>query len=291
MPVLSLMAKIGADITGFMTAMGKVKAATAPIGMQIGQQLRGKILEGFGVAGAISMIKNQLGRARDIDIGASSLGVDTSTFQALEKIAQRSGVSMETLVEEMNSGSEAGQDLANAVAAVRQEMEGTGQLIDEGTLARINEFNDKLSQLFGRLAPGLAMLVDILGTIYGFMQRITDFAVGLGIAGAALIGGNPDLLQTGVEQMTEAVNGTGEPEPTSAVGDAVDQARRLRRRSGGGSSSASNNFHPLDVSSATSVGGYRNPQFSMYQGGVETEIRRLSERVGEIQTLIRRGVE
>jgi hypothetical protein len=93
------MAKIGADITGFMTAMGKVKAATAPIGMQIGQQLRGKILEGFGVGGAIAMIKSQLGRAREIDIGASSLGVDTSTFQSLEKIAERSGVSMEALVE------------------------------------------------------------------------------------------------------------------------------------------------------------------------------------------------
>lgn len=291
MPVLSLMAKVGADITGFMTAMGKVKAATAPIGTQIGQQLRGKILEGFGVAGAIGMIKSQLSRAREIDIGASSNGVSTSTYQALEKIAERSGKSIGELVEEMNSGGEAGQEFADAVAAVRDEMEGTGQLIDEATIQRINDFNDKLSQMFGRLAPGFAFIIDSLIKVYDFLKRVADFVVGMGIAGAALIGGNAEMVQAGVEQMTEATSGTGEQDPTSAVGDAVDRARRIRRREREGRDSSQQHYRPLDVSSSTSVGGYRNPMSSMSAENFQAELRAMNSNLRDINASLRRGVE
>lgn len=288
---MSLMAKIGADITGFMAAMGKIKAAAAPAGKQIHDQLRGKVLEAFGVGGAISMVKSQLQRAREIDIGSSSLGVDTSTFQALQRIAERSGVSMESLVEEMNSGSAAGRDFADAVAAVREEMESTGQLIDQETLSRINAFNDKMSQLFGRLAPGLAMIVDFLGKLYAFGERIANFAVGLGMTVYGQFTGQSQYEQGGLDTMEDAFNGVQDEASLSGIGDAVDRARQIRKHNKSGGSSSSGSYRPLDVSAATSVGGYRNPMFSMSAENWQAELRAMNSNLRDINASLRRGVE
>lgn len=256
--MLNLFGRLSFDGSSFTKAMAGMKAAAGPAGASIGQQIRGKMLEAFGAGAAIALFKKTIENAVSIRAGATKTGLDTSTFQALEAVAKNAGMSVDELAKIMAEGGDAGKELADAVAAARDEMESTGQLIDGETIDRLADLGDRFQQLFGRIAPGLAWIVDWLGRIYDIVGRGVQAAVG---GAQTLFGqatGDSAMTEAGRELAREAFQSGGDRQE-SALRSAARTAARLareesERETGGTSSRRGGGERAPEVSSLVAAG-------------------------------------
>jgi hypothetical protein len=227
--MLNLFGKVSFDASGFTQAMSKMKASAGPAGAQIGQQIRGKMLEAFGAGAAIALFKQSIQRALEVKSGATKLGVGSDQFQALDAVAKAAGMSVDELAKSIEKGGPAADELASAVESARIEMEQTGQLINSETIDNLAALGDKFSQLAGKLAPGLAMLVDWASRIYGFIGRGVTAAVSGGQIVAGQLRGDQAQVQAGRELAREAFSPSGQASSETAVRTAATIAARIAR--------------------------------------------------------------
>ena len=274
--MLNLFGKVSFDASGFTNAMAKMKATAGPAGSQIGQQIRGKMLEAFGAGAAIAAFKQTLQKAMDIKSGATKAGVDTSTFQAMAAVADNAGMSVDELIKSMGDGSASAMELSEAVAAAKQEMEDTGRIIDSETVNRLATLGDKLEALFGKIAPGLSWLVDKISSLYNIIGRGVQGAVAGGQIAVGKITGDQSMVQAGRDLAREKF-GPQPQESESAVRTAATIAARIAResdeRTGGTKTKSAEKAQ--EVSSLVSAG-------AIFNGGVATQNRTLEKMNSEI---------
>ena len=250
----SLWGKLGLDVTPFQQGLAKAKASVTPAAAKMGEQIRGKMLEAFGAAGAIALVKKSVENAMRIVQGSTKAGVDTSTFQAMDAVAKRAGLSIEDLTEVIKNGGPAADDLKSAIESAKQEMEDTGQLIEGTTVKRIAELGDKMEQLFGKIAPGLAWMVDWLGKIYDIAGR----GVGAAVSGAQILWGKLTGDQSMVQAGKENAYGYFNDKTTSdqsKVQAAAEIAAEAVRKSKDKKPERSEKPPKLDASSLVQSGG------------------------------------
>ena len=259
---LNLFGKLGFDASSFTRAMAGMKAAAGPAGSQIGQQIRGKMLEAFGAGAAIALFKKSIDNAMNIRSGAMKSGLDTSTFQALEAVAKNAGSSVEELVKILAEGGPEADTLREALAAAQDELTRTGQIIDSDTVKKLAELGDKMQAAFGRVAPILAQIIDWIMTLGDWIGRGVDAAVaGAQIAyGQAF--GDAAQVQAGREGAREAFAARPEAEQ-SAVRAAAETAARIVREDrnssgGGGGRGGSRPGHSMPISGLVAAGAQIN---------------------------------
>lgn len=282
----SLFGKVSLDNSGFTKALGGMKASVGPLGSTIGQQLRGKMLEAFGAAGAIRLFKSSIERSLEIRSGASKAGVDTSTFQAIEATAKRAGLSVEDVTKAMEETGPAAEELRLAVEAAKVEMEDTGRIISGDVVQRMAELGDKFSELFGRIQPGLVWLVDWAARIYDIVGRgVTGAVAGAQILMGQLTGDKAGV-QAGRELAGEAFGKSGEKSQSaltfaSEVAAAAVKASRDAEKKQPAKEKAARDA-ALPISQLVQVGGLLRP--GMNSISVQQQ---MADRLRNIETLIR----
>ncbi len=202
--MLNLFGKVSFDSSGFTQAMSKMKATAGPAGKEIGQQIRGKMLEAFGAGAAIALFKKTVQNALDIRKGMASTGLDSAMFQALKVVADQSGASIDELAKIMEGSGDGADDLRSAVEAARAELEATGRIIDGETVDQLANLGDKMEALLGRLAPAVALVVDFLSRIYDWVDRMVKAAVAGGQILFGKITGDQAQVQAGQQSAREA---------------------------------------------------------------------------------------
>ena len=224
----TLFGKVSLDNSGFAKALGGAKASIGPVTEGIGKQIRGKMLEAFSATGAVMLFSKSIQRALEIRSGSTKAGVDTSTFQAIEAVAKRAGVSVEDVTAAMAASGPAADELTAAVGAAKAEMEDTGRIISGDVVQRMAQLGDKLGDLFGRIQPGLVWFVDILTKLYDIVGR----GVGAAVAGGQMVlgklTGDSAMVQAGQESAREAFAPGGDSGQTS-VSKAAELAAAAAR--------------------------------------------------------------
>lgn len=286
--MLNLFGKVSMDASGFTQAMAKMKATAGPAGAQIGQQIRGKMLEAFGAGAAIALFKSTLQKAMDIKSGATKAGVDSSTFQAMAAVAESAGSSVDELVKIMAEGGDSAIEMADAVAAAKAEMEDTGRIIDGETVNRLSQLGDKLQDLFGKIAPGLAWLVDKVAALYNIIGRGVTAAVAGGQIAFGKVTGDQSMVEAGRSLASEAF-GPQQPQSDSAVRTAATIAARIARderdSTGSGSRQQSKQSRAQEVSSLVAAGAIFNGGASSTNKTLET----MNAEVARIRKIIEKG--
>ena len=213
----TLFGKVSLDNSGFAKALGGAKASIGPVTEGIGKQIRGKMLEAFSATGAIMLFSKSIQRALEIRSGATKAGVDTSTFQAIEEVAKRAGISVEDVTAAMDGSGQSAYELRDAVEAAKMEMEDTGRIVGGDVVQRMAELGDKLGDLFGRIQPGLVWFVDVLTKLYDIVGRGVGAAVAGGQIAIGKITGDDAMVQAGRDLAREAFSGSDEPRSQSSV--------------------------------------------------------------------------
>ena len=287
--MLNLLGKVSFDASGFTQAMSKMKSSAGPAGKEIGQQIRGKMLEAFGAGAAIALFKNTIKNALDIRKGATSSGLDTSTFQVLKRISDESGASIEDLSKALDDAAPASDELRNAIAAARDEMERTGQIIDSETVDQLAKLSDQMQELFGRLAPGLAMLVGFLASLYEITSKFVQLNTAALITAIGVRYFNKNLIQTGVELGSEAFV-KSDPEGESALRRASNIAAassRDNKNKEAGQSRSSGDKSP-QVSSLVAAGAIFNRSLGPDNPQQKT-LDTMKNEIARIRSIIEKG--
>lgn len=255
----TLHGKVQVDNHGMYRALKGMQATVGPMGKQIGQQLRGKMLEAFGVGGGISIVKRSLQNAFDIRKEAAGLGVATDTLQTLRVLSDQTGASIEDMVSKMTSGTAEGNALAEAVRLMNEQLLEQKRIIDSGTVAKLSEAFEKIAQLMGRVAPVIAQVTDGLIAVFDWLTRQGDKLVG---SWNALRSNDPDVQQAGLEQIAEGENpppqevaNTPETQARVIASAIAAESRKEKDKTTGGTKS-DGDMKWLDAGSNVAVGRY-----------------------------------
>lgn len=273
----------GRSVSQAFTRMG---AAAAPAGKKIGEQLRGAILSVVGAGAGVALFKRQLENAFNIRRDAGRAGIDTSTFQVLKRISDETGASIEDLTERLRDGGPAGDEFRQAVADATAEMLNAGQIIDSDTVQKLAELRDKMTDLFARLAPGLAWLVEGLIKLYDIVDKFVHRFYGLITMGVGRIRGDADWEQAGREMwegrqtQEQSSERTGEDARRIAreMARAAAEEGRQTRSQGGERRAAPG---AMQVSGATSVGASFAPVVALTP--MERHLILLNRQVADIR--------
>lgn len=97
----SLMAILGVDISQFQRGLDSAKGVARSGGGNIAKELASSIGSAFAgtaiLSSASRFVESMANEAKQIDFGASKIGVDTERFQALKYTAESTGASIETV--------------------------------------------------------------------------------------------------------------------------------------------------------------------------------------------------
>ena len=281
----TLHGKVQDDNQGMYRALKGMQAAVGPMGKQIGQQLRGKMLEAFGVGGGIAVVKKSLQNAFDLRKEAGGLGIATDTLQTLKTLADQTGASVEDMVTKMGSGTAEGDAFSEAVKKMNEQLLEQGRIIDSGTVDKLANTFEKIAQLMGRVAPVIAQVTDGLIAVFDWLTRQGDKLVG---SWNALRSNDPDVQQAGLEQIAEGEN----PPPQEVANTPETQARvlasaiaaesRKKNDKTTGGTKSDGDMKWLDAGSNVAVGRYFGPSNS--SSAREKQLELLNRTVYDINT-------
>lgn len=286
--MLNLFGKVSMDASGFTQAMAKMKATAGPAGAQIGQQIKGKMLEAFGAGAAIALFKSSLEKAVEIKKGAIKSGLDTTTFQALSTVAEDAGSSVEELIKILEQGGPEADDLSTALKDAQEELVKMGRIIDEDAVKSLAGLSAMMEMAFGRVAPVMSKTIDFLLKLYEVGSALTQATVGLGARAVGSFLGNNALAQAGNAVGLEALSGhaafAGESKKSS-IEIASEAAARAVRGDGGSFRQSSKHGKQLDVSSLVAAGAIFNGGTSSTNKTLET----MNAEVARIRKIIEKG--
>lgn len=288
--MLNLLGKVSFDASGFTQGMSKMKAAAGPAGKEIGQQIRGKMLEAFGAGAAIALFKKTIENATKIRQGATKFGTDAATFQTMSTVADKAGASVDELFRVIEDGGPAADSLSEAMMAAQEELRNTGQLIDDETVQRLSNLGDKIDALLGRFSPLVAEIVDGLETLWEKGQKWMDRAVMGGQIAYGQIMNKPEHVQAGRNAAYESFSGTGQPENSvSAVRAAAEIAAKIasdpeKRGASGRSASA----RSPEVSSLVAAGAIFNRSLGADNPQQKT-LDTMKNEIARIRSIIEKG--
>lgn len=287
--MLNLLGKVSFDASGFTQGMSKMKAAAGPAGKEIGQQIRGKMLEAFGAGAAIALFKKTIQNAVDIRKGMGATGLDSATFQALKVVADQSGASVEELAKAMEGTGSGADELREAVEAAKAEMESTGRIIDSETVDRLADLGDKMDALLGRLAPAVAMVVDFLSKIYDWVDRMVKAAVAGGQILFGKITGDQAQVQAGRESAREAFAPSTQREESAVrrAARVAAEVTREERNSGASGTRAATDKGP-QVSSLVAAGAIFNRSLGADSPQQKT-LDTMKNEIARIRSIIEKG--
>lgn len=181
----TLFGKVSLDNSGFARGIGGLKAGLAPAVEGLGKQIKQRLVAAITLGTSVAVLRKQLENAVEIRSGANKTGQSAETFQALRVVAKEAGITVDALTEAIDKGGPAAEAFEEALIDAQEELERTGRIIDEKTVERLASLSDKLDELFGRLAPGLAMFIDGIIKLYSAIkdspvtQKMADVAVGV----------------------------------------------------------------------------------------------------------------
>lgn len=277
--------KVQVDNQGMYRALKGMQATVGPMGKQIGQQLRGKILEAFGVGGGIAIVKKSLQNAFDLRKEAGGLGVATDTLQTLQTLMDQTGASVEDMIAKMTSGTSEGDAFAEAVKKMNDQLLEQGRIIDSGTVDKLANTFEKLAQLMGRIAPGIAWVTDKLVQLYDLGSKGVEAAVAGAQIAYGKLTGDTAHEQAGKELAGEAFSPSkpqevqNTPEANArALASAIAAENRKEKAKTGGTQKES--FERMGVSSDTAVGRFFSPGNSM--SARDTQLALLNRTVADI---------
>lgn len=286
----TLFGKVQVDNQGVYRAFQGMKTAVGPAGKQIGQQLRWKILEAFGAAGGIAIFKKSLQKAFDLRKDAGGLGIATDTLQTLQILADQTGASIESMVEKMASGTTEGDAFAEAVKKMNEQMLEQGRIIDSGTVGKLANAFEKIAQLMGRIAPGIAWVTDKIVQLYDLASKGVEHVVGSVQSAYGRYRGDEAMTQAGEELRNEAfsdskpeVQSTPETE-ARVLATAIAKADRENKSKDHVSKASSDRNVSLPVSSDTGVGRFFGAPNQ--QSATQNQLQLLNSTVADINTKI-----
>ena len=104
--MLSLIANLGANVSGFMRAMDQIRGAAKTTGDQIaskfGSDLKSTIFGGVTIGGALRFVSSVTALAKEAKKLASEYGISTDEAQQLAVASERTGGSVEEVAAAMN---------------------------------------------------------------------------------------------------------------------------------------------------------------------------------------------
>lgn len=203
--------KVSVDGSALKQVASQAKAAFAPVGDNIGQQLKGQIMNYLGGAAIAAAVKKTIENATEIRAGANKAETGTDRFQVMKRVADDAGESVDTLVQILKDGGAPAEELAKNLADAEEQMKATGQIIDDQTVQRLAELGDKIKDLMGKLAPFFGSVLDWAQKLYAMGAKGADLATGKATSWIGKIGklfgisGSENLIQAGQEQFDEAM--------------------------------------------------------------------------------------
>lgn len=163
MPILSLLARLGLDKTGFDAGLNTA-------GKQVnkfGAGLKGQLAGAFGIAAMVSFTRNLVKTVSHIEDLSKSTGVAAETLQELEYAAKQSGSSVDAVATAFRALSKARME------ALKDPNSGAGQVFKAMGIGAEELKSQSLEQTFKRVAnvfktsdfgaSELAMVNEILG--------------------------------------------------------------------------------------------------------------------------------
>lgn len=237
----SLFGKVGLDVSGFYKGMNQMKVSAAPLGKQVGEQMRGAILGAVGAGALVSGVKAALKRAFDIRRDSTKLGISEELYQTLKVVADQTGVSVETMVEQMNAGTEAGKEFAAAVEALNAQLLQQNAILDGDNVKKLAGYQDKLDALTSKLGVGFGWLAGVAGDVMDAGTKAASLAASGGMNLWGRMTGNKSLVQAGQEMAYETVNEKTDQTDaamTTAKAMAIEFARQAKATPATGSTAA-----------------------------------------------------
>lgn len=220
----SILGKVELDSSGFYRGMTRLKAGAAPLGKQIGQQMRGAIMNVFGAAAFIGSIRRVLGKAFDIRSGAGKLGIDSEVFQTLETLSAQTGTGIDEMVEAMNSGTTSGLAFAEAVSQLNTQLRENSEILTNDQVRDLASMQDELNKLEAKVAPAIGGAAKVFGGLYDIVSKGINLATAGGMTAFGMLTGNKALTRAGREMSYETTHG-----PTDSESDQKNQIAETAR--------------------------------------------------------------
>ncbi len=274
----SLIGKVGLDVSGFHQGLAKLGGAAAPLGKQVGDQMRGAILGAVGAGALVSGIKASLKKAFDIRKDSTKLDLTPELFQTLDVLQGQTGTSVEAMVEQMRSGTDAGNEFAAAVEALNAQLLEQNAILDGENVKKLAGYQDKLESLTAKLGVGFGWMAGLAADVVDYGTRAAEQAAGLGMSAFGAVTGDKAMFRGGLEMADDARLGrTSESAAgqVAVVAAAKELAVAIGRESG--------NKHTGSTSVSAASGGSASYKARHYAEGMAEYGRSLGGTTTERQ--------
>lgn len=162
-------------------AGGALRNSMGRVAGQIGQTFKSRIIAAFGASGVAFVIKQTLERGFEASSRSFKLGISSEVFQALNRMADRTGETVDELAKQFMASKAAGTDFARTVEAATGEMLKTGLISSTKQVNELAEAYVKLADVLAKIAPYIAdRVAAVAGTVEsvekkGVMATIAEF--------------------------------------------------------------------------------------------------------------------
>lgn len=175
--MLSLLARIGLDASGYAAGLKRTESLTNAWGKRLGSSVKSQLAAAFGVAAITSALRNSLKDAERISDAAGKHGLTPEQFQAITYAADATGQSLDEVLKKLvAAGTEMdklrGKDLAkvfedidkplsNAIARAKD----LGLVLENAVIERMNMSNTRMEELMLRArGPVMKVMESIVST-------------------------------------------------------------------------------------------------------------------------------
>lgn len=197
--MISMMGVLGLDTRPFVRAIRGVKSAVKPAGAEIGREFSSTFMRYVGLRDFIGLTKDMFKKAADIKKGATKVGVSSDEYQQLQRVSEQTGVSIESMTEDILLNADASEEMKESLKAAMKEAEDLGGVIASDDIEKLTQAWEKLTALFGRLAPLVATVTTGLIHAYDFGAKMVEGAVGDVYAAVGQVMGDKEMQQAGEE--------------------------------------------------------------------------------------------
>jgi hypothetical protein len=166
MGVLSLIAKLGIDTSGFRAGLKQSQSAADKFGKNVGGSLKGQLAAAFGVAAMVQGTKRLVDYSTKIDDLSIRLGVSKKALQEFDYAAQQSSGGLDDVVNSMQKLATSRADaLKNPTGDMAQSFRDLGISVEQLKSARLEDLLKSVGEGFKsaatpqeKMASGLRVL-------------------------------------------------------------------------------------------------------------------------------------
>jgi hypothetical protein len=238
--MISLLFKILADAAGFNKVIKTDLPATAKeggkkagkeggseFGKEFGSQVKGAVMSMIGAGAILGAVKSQIQNAAKLTKEAAREGIPVEAMQELQRAAEATGSSIESL-------RDAAPEVASEFMALIEAIKASGGIIDAETVKRLSDLEKDLKSLTGSVAVIIGPIVTAVSTVLELLIRAGQVVGGSAFNLGGLAVGNSNVAGEGLrvieKALTTPLNSLKSNNPVASAANSFNESERAQNQ-------------------------------------------------------------